>query len=303
MSTNVYFSRGTPNEQHLYEDLAIEAIQIFGHDVFYIPRTLVNKDELFGEDTLSRFDDAYGIEMWMETQEGYEGEKELISRFGLEIRDETTFVVSRRRWDNTVSSDANLIVSTRPDEGDLIYMPTVKKLFEISFVDHDDPFYQVDNLPVYKLYCKTFEYSSEVLDTGIYAIDDIETKRSTDALDWEFSLENQVAFNERVGQEWGTIYDQNPLPTPWPPTASDIILETATGEYLLAETDEAGLSIITEDSDAYYSFFIISEDYRLSTIDTQSENEWFEDRATGAIGDAVLDFTESNPFGDPTESI
>jgi len=303
MTTNVYFSKGTPNEQHLYEDLAIEAIQIYGHDVFYIPRTLVNKDELFGEDALSRFDDAYGIEMWMETQEGYEGEKELVSRFGLEIRDETTFVVSRRRWDNTVSSDANLIVNTRPDEGDLIYMPTVKKLFEISFVDHDDPFYQIDNLPVYKLYCRTFEYSSEVLDTGIYAIDDIETKRSTDALDYEFSLENQVAFNERIGQEWGTIYDQNPLPNPWPPTASDIILETATGEYLLGETEEAGLSILTEDSDAYYTFFIINEDYRLSTIDTQSENEWFEDRATGVIGDAVLDFTESNPFGDPTESM
>jgi len=303
MSTNVFFSRGTPNEQHLYEDLAIEAIQIYGHDVFYIPRTLVNKDELFGEDALSRFDDAYGIEMWMETQEGYEGEKELISRFGLEIRDETTFVVSRRRWDNTVSSDANLIVSSRPDEGDLIYMPTVKKLFEISFVDHDDPFYQVDNLPVYKLYCRTFEYSSEVLDTGIYAIDDIETKRSTDALEYEFSLENQIPFNERIGQEWGTIYDQNPLPNPWPPTASDIILETATGEYLLGETEEAGLSILTEDSDAYYTFFIINEDYRLSTIDTQSENEWFEDRATGVIGDAVLDFTESNPFGDPTESM
>ena len=303
MTTNVFFSRGTPNEQHLYEDLAIEAIQIFGHDVFYIPRTLVNKDELFGEAALSRFDDAYGIEMWMETQEGYEGEKELISRFGLEIRDETTFVVSRRRWDDTVSSDANLIVSSRPDEGDLIYMPTVKKLFEISFVDHDDPFYQVDNLPVYKLYCRTFEYSSEVLDTGIYAIDDIETKRSTDALAYEFSLENQVAFNERIGQEWGTIYDQNPPPNPWPPTASDIILETATGEYLLGETEEAGLSVLTEDSDDYYSFFIINEDYRLSTIDTQSENEWFEDRATGKIGEAVLDFTESNPFGDPTESM
>ena len=301
MSTNVYFSRGTPNEQYLYEDLAIEAIQIYGHDVFYIPRTLVNKDELFGEDALSRFDDAYGIEMWMETQEGYEGEKELVSRFGLEIRDETTFVVSRRRWDNTVSNDANLIVNTRPDEGDLVYMPTVKKLFEISFVDHDDPFYQVDNLPVYKLYCRTFEYSSEVLDTGIAAIDDIETQRSTDALEWELSLENQVAFNERIGQEWGTIYAQNPPPTPWPPVASQMILED--DSYLLAETTEAGLSILTEDSDAYYSFFIIQEGYSLATQDTQSENEWFEDRATGKIGEPVLDFTESNPFGDPTESL
>ena len=297
MSTNVFFSRGTPNEQHLYEDLAIEAIQIYGHDVFYIPRTLVNKDELFGEDALSRFDDAYGIEMWMETQEGYEGEKELISRFGLEIRDETTFVVSRRRWDNTVSNDANLIVSSRPDEGDLVYMPTVKKLFEISFVDHDDPFYQIDNLPVYKLYCRTFEYSSEVLDTGIYAIDDIETKRSTDFLGFEISGEQAsgVTFNEKIGLEWGTIYATG---------AGDIELETATGVgELLAENEEGFAAVMLEDSDDYYTFVVIQEAYSLATQDTQSENEWFEDRATGIIGDPVLDFTESNPFGDPTESI
>jgi len=297
MTTNVFFSKGTPNEQHLYEDLTIEAIQIYGHDVFYIPRTLVNKDELFGEDALSRFDDAYGIEMWMETQEGYEGEKELVSRFGLEIRDETTFVVSRRRWDNTVSNDANLIVSSRPDEGDLVYMPTVKKLFEISFVDHDDPFYQVDNLPVYKLYCRTFEYSSEVLDTGIYAIDDIETKKSTDFLGFEISGEQAsgVTFNEKIGLEWGTIYATG---------AGDIELETATGVgELLAENEEGFAAVMLEDSDDYYTFVVIQEAYSLATQDTQSENEWFEDRATGIIGDPVLDFTESNPFGDPTESI
>ena len=297
MTTNVYFSKGTPNEQHLYEDLAIEAIQIYGHDVFYIPRTLVNKDELFGEDALSRFDDAYGIEMWMETQEGYEGEKELVSRFGLEIRDETTFVVSRRRWDNTVSNDANLIVSSRPDEGDLVYMPTVKKLFEISFVDHDDPFYQIDNLPVYKLYCRTFEYSSEVLDTGIYAIDDIETKKSTDFLGFEISGEQAsgVTFNEKIGLEWGTIYATG---------AGDIELETATGVGdLLGENEEGFAAVMLEDSDAYYTFVVIQEAYSLATQDTQSENEWFEDRVTGIIGDPVLDFTESNPFGDPTESI
>jgi len=303
MTTNVHFSKGTISEQYLYEDLVIEAIGIYGHDVYYLPRELVNEDELFGEDPLSRFDEAYGMEMWMETQEGYEGAKELVTRFGLDIQNETSFAVSRRRWDDVVSQSTNLITSLRPNEGDLIYFPTVKKIWEISFVDHDDPFYQVNNLPVYKLYCRTFEYSSEVLDTGIYAIDDIETKRSTDALEYEFSLENQVAFNERIGQEWGTIYDQNPLPNPWPPTASDIILETATGEYLLAETTEAGTSVLTEDSDDYYSFFIINEDYRLATIDTQSENEWFEDRVTGMIGDPVLDFTESNPFGDPTESM
>jgi len=294
MSTNVYFSKGTPNEQHLYEDLAIEAIQIYGHDVFYIPRTLVNKDELFGEDALSRFDDAYGIEMWMETQEGYEGEKELVSRFGLEIRDETTFVVARRRWDNTVSSDANLIVSTRPDEGDLIYMPTVKKLFEISFVDHDDPFYQIDNLPVYKLYCRTFEYSSEVLDTGIDAIDAIETKRSTDFLGFEISGEQAsgVTYNEKIGLECGTMYATG---------EGDVILED--NSFLLGENEEGFAALALEDSDDYYTFVVIQEAYSLATQDTQSENEWFEERATGVIGDPVLDFTESNPFGDPTESI
>ena len=294
MTTNVYFSKGTPNEQHLYEDLAIEAIQIYGHDVFYIPRTLVNKDELFGESALSRFDDAYGIEMWMETQEGYEGEKELVSRFGLEIHDETTFVVSRRRWDNTVSNDANLIVNTRPDEGDLVYMPTVKKLFEISFVDHDDPFYQIDNLPVYKLYCRTFEYSSEVLDTGIDAIDAIETKRSTDFLGFEISGEQAsgVTYNEKIGLECGTMYATG---------EGDVILED--NSFLLGENEEGFAALALEDSDDYYTFVVIQEAYSLATQDTQSENEWFEERATGIIGDPVLDFTESNPFGDPTESI
>ena len=166
MPTNHHFSRGTISEQYLYEDLAIEAIQIYGHDVYYLPRTLVNKDELFGEDPLSKFSDAYTIEMYMDTVEGYEGEKEIITRFGLEIRDETTFTVSRRRWLDLVSSDTNLITALRPNEGDWIYMPTVQRLLEISFVDKDDPFFQVDNLPVYKLYCRTVEYASEILDTG-----------------------------------------------------------------------------------------------------------------------------------------
>ena len=289
MSTNVFFSKGTPNEQHLYADLAIEAIQIYGHDVFYIPRTLVNKDELFGEDDLSRFDDAYGIEMWMETQEGYEGERELISRFGLEIRDETTFVVARRRWDDVVSSDANLIVNTRPDEGDLIYMPTVKRLFEISFVDHDDPFYQLDNLPVYKLYCRTFEYSSEILDTGIDAIDDIETKRSTAFQDYELSGEQgpDTTYNQEIGLECGTMYATGP---------GMVELEDGLGQ-LLGEDETGFTSILTEDSNAYYTFFIIQEAFNISTQDTQSDNEFLETQAT-----AILDFTESNPFGDPTES-
>ena len=306
MTTNVHFSKGTISEQYLYEDLVIEAIGIFGHDVFYLPRTLVNEDELLGEDPLSKFSDAYGIEMWMETQEGYEGEKDIVTRFGLDIQNETSFIVSRRRWDDVVSRNDNLIVNTRPDEGDLIYFPAIKRLWIISFVDHDDPFYQVNNLPVYKLYCRSWEYSSERLDTGISAIDAIETARSTDASGYEFSLENQIAFNENIGQEWGTIYDQSPAPNPWPPADIDIVLESATaaaesptsGVNLLAETTTAGTSLLTEDSDAYYSFFIINEDYSLATVDPQSDNAFIDTQA-----DLILDFTETNPFGEPTNSI
>jgi len=300
MTTNVYFSKGTPNEQHLYEDLAIEAIQIYGHDVFYIPRTLVNKDELFGEDALSRFDDAYGIEMWMETQEGYEGEKELVSRFGLEIRDETTFVVSRRRWDNTVSSDANLIVNTRPDEGDLIYMPTVQKLFEISFVDHDDPFYQVHNLPTYKLKCKTFEYSSEVIDTGLAVLDSIETANSLDTMQHQITLEQNTVFNQGIrleGAGEGRIFDSSSIGYDQPGAgsfdASTLTFDNA-GPFIITEDETLGGALAVENSvEGADASYIVLETYDIATIDENSQNEDFE-----LADDNILDFTESNPFGD-----
>ena len=287
MSTNVHFSKGTPNEQFLYEDLVIEAIGIYGHDVFYIPRTLVDKDQLFGEDSLSRFDDAYGIEMWMQTQEGYEGEKELVTRFGLEIRDETQFIVSRRRWDNVVSRNDNLITNLRPDEGDLIYFPTVRKLFQINFVDHDDPFYQVDNLPVYKLYCSTFEYSSEVLDTGITDIDVIEDKRSVDELQWQFigEIASGVVYNEKIGLGWGTVMATGP---------GDLLLED--DSYVLCQ-DETGFdAILLEDSGEGYEFFIINEAFTIKTQDPLSDNTFLDTEAL-----SILDFTETNPFGEPTE--
>ena len=190
MPTNVYFDTGTKPEQHLYEDLMIEQLKIYGQDVYYIPRTLVKEDELLGEDALSKFDDAYLIEMYFENAEGYEGEKEIMTKFGLEMRDEATFVVAKRRFEQLVSGDTNLIVKTRPNEGDLVYFPKVKKIFEITFVDHDDPFYQVHNVPAFKLKVKTFEYSSEDMDTGIAEIDAIETDNSLDAGLHQLSMED-----------------------------------------------------------------------------------------------------------------
>lgn len=297
MPTNHYFSKGTITEQYLYEDLVIEALQIYGHDVYYLPRKLVNKDQLFGEDPLSSFNDAYSIEMYMETVEGYEGEKELVSRFGLEIRDETTFVVARRRWLDLVGHDSNLITSVRPGEGDWIYMPNVRRLFEISFVDIDDPFYQIDNLPVYKLYCRTVEYSAERLDTGIDAIDDIETDTTGDALQWQFLSEQGTTTNyvENIELERGTdLY-----------TTGSVELETATdgGTGVLTGETETGFgSIMTEESTSKYSFFIINEEYTITTSDPLADNDWIEDAVTSST-DPVLDFTEKNPFGEPAESI
>ena len=240
MPTNVYFDTGTKPEQHLYEDLMIEQLKIYGQDVFYIPRTLVKEDSLFGEDTLSKFDDAYQIEMYFENVEGYEGEKEIMSKFGLQMNEDVTFVVARRRFEQLVSHDSNLIVKTRPNEGDLVYFPKVKKIFEISFVDHDDPFYQVHNVPAFKLKCKTFEYSSEDMDTGIAEIDAIETDNSLDQLAFQFSLED------------------------------------GTG------------ALLTESGD-----YIIQEAYVVDTIDENAMNDFFDKQ-----DDTILDFTESNPYGD-----
>jgi hypothetical protein len=126
--------------------------------------------------------------MYLDNIEGFEGQKEMMTRFGLDMQDEATWVVSKRRFEQLISTDQNLIVTTRPNEGDLIYFPLAKKLFEISFVDQDDPFYQIANLPVFKMRCRTFEYSSEALDTGVSEIDDIQTTESTDALDYQIVL-------------------------------------------------------------------------------------------------------------------
>jgi hypothetical protein len=275
MPTNVYFDTGTKPEQHLYEDLMIEQLKIYGQDVFYIPRTLVKEDSLFGEDTLSKFDDAYQIEMYFENVEGYEGEKEIMSKFGLQMNEDVTFVVARRRFEQLVSHDSNLIVKTRPNEGDLVYFPKVKKIFEISFVDHDDPFYQVHNVPAFKLKCKTFEYSSEDMDTGIAEIDAIETDNSLDQLVYQITMEQSGTYNEGIELESGD---------------GNLEQETQTGgtDNIIGEDETGGENVVLETGD-----YIIQEAYVTETIDENAMNDFFDKQ-----DDTVIDFTESNPFGD-----
>ena len=277
MPTNVYFDTGTRPEQNLYEDLMIEQLKIYGQEVFYIPRTLVKEDELFGEDTLSKFGDAYLIEMYFENVEGYEGEKEIMSKFGLQMNEDVTFVVARRRFEQLVSHDSNLIVKTRPNEGDLVYFPKVNKIFEISFVDHDDPFYQVHNVPAFKLKCKTFEYGGEDIDTGITEIDAIETANSLDMLTFQITMEQSSAttFNEGIELEDGT---------------GNLELETQTGgtDNVIGEDETGGDNVVLETGD-----YIIQEAYVTDTIDENAMNDFFDRQ-----DDNIIDFTESNPFGD-----
>jgi hypothetical protein len=178
MPRNVYFSQGTTPEKRLYEDITIEALKIYGHDVYYIPRTIVNTDAIFNEDALSKFGNAYQIEMYVENTDGFEGDGDLLSKFGVEVRDAMTLVIATRRWEELVGRFQNP-VEARPQEGDLIYFPLVKGLFQITFVEDESPFYQIANLPTFKLSCELFEYGNEAIDTGVDAIDVFETKFAT----------------------------------------------------------------------------------------------------------------------------
>ena len=172
MPTNTYFRNfDARNEQELLHSLVTESIQIYGHDVNYIPRTLVNEDKILGEDSISEYKDAYSIEMYIKSVDGFEGEGDLVSKFGLEIRDQIVFSVARRAFEG-------LDIGVRPKEGDLIYFPLTEKLFQIMFVEHETPFYQTGALPTFDLTCELFTYSDEKIDTGIEELDVIEQKQS-----------------------------------------------------------------------------------------------------------------------------
>ena len=188
MATNLYFNNyGHQQSQWLIEDLIIESIKIYGMEVYYIPRTIVSEDTIFGEDTISSFDEALPLEMYIKNVDGFEGEGDFLSKFGLEIRDEMTFTVAKRRYEEEITSHSHAGTDTvshtqslRPVEGDLIYFPLNGKLFEIKFVEHEAIFYQMGNLQTYDLRCELFEYSHQVIDTGITEIDAIEDTYSGD---------------------------------------------------------------------------------------------------------------------------
>ena len=170
MAKNFYFENyQNSGEQNLIEDLIIESIKIYGIEVYYIPRTLGAVDELLNEDDLSLFKDAYLIEMYVRNVDGFEGEGDFLSKFGLQIRDSMTLTVAMRSFDAEVNRYTTEI---RPNEGDVIYFPLNGKMFEVMHVEHEAIFYQMGSLQTYDLRCELFEYSGERFQTGVAEIDD-----------------------------------------------------------------------------------------------------------------------------------
>ena len=190
-TTNFYFNNyGNSMEQTLIEDLIIESIKVYGIECLYMPRTLVAKDNLFGEDVLSKFEDAYPIEMYIKNVDGFGGDGDFLSKFGLEIRDEMTLTVSQRRFGEEVIDTDTTQEAGRPVEGDLIYFPLNGKIFEIKFVEHEAVFYQMGSLQTYDLTVELFEYSHEQFNTNVESIDSVETAYSGDSGFYQLLMED-----------------------------------------------------------------------------------------------------------------
>ena len=175
MALNPFFLQGSQSEQRLVQDLINEQLQIYGVEVTYIPRKFVRKQTIIKEVQSSAFDDNFLLEAYVNTYEGYGGQGDIMTKFGVSLRDELTLTISKERFEDFISpfleSDEDYELSTRPREGDIIFFPLGARLFEVKFVEHEEPFYQLGKNYVYQLKCELFEYEDEVIDTGIDIID------------------------------------------------------------------------------------------------------------------------------------
>ena len=304
MPRNVYISNGVKSEQDLYEGLIIEAMQIYGTDIWYLPRSYYSINTILNEDTLSKFEAAFKIEMYIESIDGLEGDGKLYSKFGFEIRDQITFVVSRRRWNQLIGNKGYTKESVRPREGDLIYIPMTKGLFEIRYVEDKKPFFQVKNVPTFKLTCENFEYGNQEINTGIDEVDKLQRTSST-------LINAVVEFNE------GELHDLNEKLIITLPSA-------ITGYTELLEYKREGATLIERlatlnfDDGQFHQLTVGTtltgaESGVVSTItalfelsdtseeaydnDPNAQNSPFEDQ-----GNSFIDFSESNPFGEVNDA-
>ena len=315
MPRNVYFSQAVKSEQHLYEDLVIESLKIYGQDVYYIPRTIVNRDNILNEDIASQFDDAYMIEAYIENPEGFDGAGDLYSKFGLEIRDDANFIIARRTWDRLVGLWNNVLSGSKPNAGDLIYLPLSNSVFEIMMVEDEQPFYQLSQLPVWKLQCSLFEYNDENFETGVDIIDNLQSQVSYQVgMDLSVTAGNHFTIGETVTQ---TLVEASG-DTPAVQVYGEVQTITKTSN-LLATISVSNIGVLNSTtakdfsisntkpligSDSEFECYITNI-YTIGDNDTDNvfpndssaKNTEFEFEA-----DSILDFSESNPFGDPSEN-
>ena len=177
MALNPFFLQGSPNEQRLVQELINEQLKIYGVEVIYIPRKFVRRETILKEVSSSKFDDNFAIEAYINNFDGYSGQGDILTKFGMSLKDELGLVISKERYEDFIApfleteDDAEIVLSSRPREGDLVYFPLGQRLFEVKFVEHEQPFYQLGKLYVYELKCELFEYEDEVIDTSIQEID------------------------------------------------------------------------------------------------------------------------------------
>jgi len=288
MATNRYFKQKVRSEQNLFEDLVIESLQMFGQDVYYLPREIVNKDKIFLDDVPSRFSDAYKVEMYIENTEGFEGEGDLFTKFGIELRDQATFIVSRKRWVQLVGKRLE-VANFRPREGDLIYLPMSESMFEIRRVETETPFYQLKDLPTFRLQCELFEYSGEDFDTGVDTIQDVETENS-----FKYHLELDSGGGRFIQGETVTqVFDTYNM-------TGEVAFASDSGNALHLIHSGATDGLFHEWTTTKSIIGTLSQHVatptsinQINDILNDNQNKTFDDFESD-----FLDFSESNPFGD-----
>ena len=283
MALNTYFSQGTTGEQDLTQSLVNEQIKMFGKNVYYIPRTLVKNDTVFGEDTMSKFDDAFEIEAFIEDNSGFRGDGDMFTKFGVQIADQVTFVISRTRFTEAVDDNTTLIVEGRPNEGDLVYFPLANKIFEIQFVEYEVPFFTLGKIYTWGLRCELFQYSDEAIDTGIAEVDAIEVNYA-----------NAISVNvaeggsgDFVAEEIVTGGNSNVTATvkSWNSATRQLVVYNRSGIFSIPETLTGNTSSAAWTSATYNT---------LNNTNDESQSNW----AIETQSDAIIDFSEGNPFGE-----
>lgn len=233
MATNFFFNNHSASqEQLLLENLIIESIRIYGQDMYYVPRVLNNFDGIYTEDDNSSYENAYPIEMYIKNVDGFKGDGSFMAKFGIEIRDQVVFSMAQRVFNEEVGSFTSQV---RPNEGDLIFFPLNKKLFQIRYVNKQEMFYQLGSLQTWEVTAELFEYSGQVMNTGIPEIDVLQKKFDANELNWVV-LEDEL--NNVLLTEDG----------------SNIVLEGSSDDDLfpLSQNDE-----IQAESDKFVDFSVI----------------------------------------------